>query len=217
MKTSGLFDHRYEGRNSKNLLFIWIAGLLYFITAPGHAQMNSNFLVDFTPEGAWRYTSVRETPYLSNGRVIQHQLTALGKKLNHLSVVDAPAYSQLQGELHRYLQQLETNSPDYGRLEVYHSVLLRLMQFEESIKESLAESRQRGLIQPAVADASKLHEGQQAAVLPYALLFRRQDYRSKLMHVVTSGKVTIIEHGPTYCLVQCGPHRGYMHKGMILW
>jgi len=192
------------------------AGMLYFVAAPGLAQSNSNFLIDYTREGAWRYTSVRETPYQSNGRVIQHQLAALGKKLNHLSVVDAPAYSQLQGELHGYLQRLENDSPDYGRAEVYHSVLLRLMQFEESIKESFIENRQRER-HPIAANAAKPDEGQQAAVLPYALLFRHQDHRSKLVHIVTSGKVTVLKHGPIYCLVRCGPHEGYLHKGMILW
>lgn len=200
----------------KILCWFAIAGMLYFVAAPGLAQSSSNFLIDYTREGAWRYTSVRETPYQSNGRVIQHQLTALGKKLNHLSVVDAPAYSQLQGELHGYLQRLENDSPDYGRAEVYHSVLLRLMQFEESIKESLIGKRQRDP-HPIAADAAKPDEGQQAAVLPYALLFRRQDHRSKLVHIVTNGKVTVLKHGPTYCLVRCGPHEGYLHKGMILW
>ena len=191
------------------------AGMLCLSAVPGHAQTQGNFLVEYTREGAWRYTSVRETPYQSNGRVIQHQLTALGKKLNHLSVVDAPVYSQLQGELHGYLQRLENDSPDYGRDEVYHSVLLRLMQFEESIKESLIDNRHRDP-RPIDADAAKQDEGQQAAVLPYALLFRRQDHRSKLVHIVTSGKVTILKHGPTYCLVRCGPHEGYLHKGMIV-
>ncbi|WP_461151531.1 hypothetical protein [Spirosoma pulveris] len=199
----------------KILCWFASAGMLYFVAAPGLAQSSSNFLIDYTREGAWRYTSVRETPYQSNGRVIQHQLTALGKKLNHLSVVDAPAYSQLQSDLHGYLQRLENDSPDYGRAEVYHSVLLRLMQFEESIKENLIDNRHRDP-RPIDADAAKQDEGQQAAVLPYALLFRRQDHRSKLVHIVTSGKVTILKHGPTYCLVRCGPHEGYLHKGMIV-
>ncbi|AUD06564.1 hypothetical protein [Spirosoma pollinicola] len=199
----------------KILCWFAIAGMLYFMAAPGLAQSSSHFLIDNTREGAWRYTSVRETPYQSNGRVIQHQLTTLGKKLNHLSVVDAPAYSQLQGELHGYLQRLENDSPDYGRVEVYHAVLLRLMQFEESIKEILVENRQRDshLLAP---DAIKPDEGQQAAVLPYALLFRRQDHRSKLVHIVTNEKVTVLKHGPTYCLVRCGPYEGYLHKGMIV-
>lgn len=200
----------------KILCLFAIFGMLYFVTAPGLAQSSNNYLIDNTREGAWRYTSVRETPYQSNGRVIQHQLTALGKRLNHLSVVDALAYSQLQSDLHGYLQRLESDSPDYGRADVYHSVLLRLMQFEESIRESLVENRQRDP-HPLAADGIKPDEGQQAAVLPYALLFRRQDHRSKLVHIVTSGKVTVLKHGLTYCLVRCGAHEGYLHKGMILW
>ena len=198
----------------KILCWFAIAETLYFVAAPGLAQSSSNFLIDYTREGAWRYTSVRETPYQSNGRVIQHQLTALGKKLNHLSVVDAPTYSQLQSELHGYLQRLENDSPDYGRAEVYHSVLLRLMQFEESIKESLIENRQRDP-RPIAADAAKLDEGQQAAVLPYALLFRRADYRAKLVHIVTSGKVVILKPGPDYSLVQSGSYEGYMNNAMF--
>lgn len=185
------------------------------LAVPGLGQ---SFLIDYTREGAWRYTRQAETPYQRNAQVIQHQLTTLGKKLNQLSVIDPLMYSQLQSELHGYLQRLENQPPDYGSAAVYHSVLLRLMQVEESIKETLVESRRHNLGEDAHSPAIDFQvcEGQQLAVLPYALLFQRQDYRSKLVHIVTSQSVIVLKQGSSYWLVQCGPHQGYLHRGMIV-
>lgn len=200
---------------------VWFAsaGLLSLLTAPSHAQTSNHFQIDYTREGAWRFNSFQETPYQLNGRVIQRQLISLGKKLNQLSVVNPTNYSQIQGELHGYLQRLEDNSPDYGRTDVYHAVLLRLMQFDEQIKETLVEHRCKSSDKENLAVANytpQPQEGKQTQVLPYALLFRRQHYRSKLVYIVTSQNVTVLKSGSPYCFVQSGPHQGYMHNGMIL-
>lgn len=159
-----------------------------------------------------------ETLYQINARIIQGQLTKLGKQLNHLSAVDPPVYVTLQGELADYLRRLETSPADYGNQTVYQLITLWLVQFDDRVKAALVEGRRHRFeaeSKPA-ADIMAV-EGHKALLLPYALLFRRADHRSRLQYAVRRGEqVTILESHSAYYLVECGLHKGYLPKGMVL-
>jgi hypothetical protein len=157
--------------------------------------------------------------YALNGPVIQPQLARLGKRLNHLSEVAPPVYSGLQTDLQDYPRQLARQRADYADRSTYGSIRLRLYQVEERVKAALADHTQRGpnpLTGVSESGTEQKH-GRQVLLLPYALLVRRPDYRSKLLYVVLPGEfVTIRKPGHPYCLVQWGTRKGYVNAGMIL-
>lgn len=199
--------------------FAWLilAALLSLTIGISRAQ-SQNYQLDYTREGAWRYVNQPETLYQINARIVQGQLTKLGKQLNHLSAVDPPVYVTVQEELTDYLYQLETSPADYGNQTVYQLITLRLIQFDDQVKVALVEARRHRFDAGAEPAADSMAvEGRKALLLPYALLFRRADYRSKLNYAVRRGEqVTILERHANYYLVVCGDHTGYLPKGMVL-
>lgn len=193
-------------------------GLLSTMTSYSQAQSYNNFQIDFTGEGAWRYTHHPETKHQRNGRVIQDQLTGIGKQLTRLSIVDPLAYSTLQSDLQGYLQTLDSLKADYGDPGTYQAVLLWLNGFEEHVRSALSQGRWLTMNQSEVSATPDQQNliGHTVPVYPYALLFRRADYRSKLIHLVRRGEwVKIIAIERDYYHVQCGPHKGYLGKGMV--
>lgn len=182
------------------------------------AQSYNNFQVDFTREGAWQYTHLPETSHQRNGRSIQDQLTGIGKRLTKLSVMNPPAYSVLQSDLQRYLQQLADKSADYGNAATYQAVLLWLNSFDEKIRSALSEGRWLAMHREAASDTiqEQILIGRTVTALPYGLLFRRADYRSKLVHVLLPGEVVmVLKAEREYFFVIGGDKKGYLAKAMI--
>lgn len=196
---------------------LWV-GLLLLGTNWSRAQSYNNFQIDFTREGAWRYTHVPETSHQRNGRSIQDQLTGIGKRLAKLSVTNPLAYCTLQGDLQHYLQRLADQPADYGNPATFHAVLLWLNSFDEKIRSALSEGRWLAMHQEVTSDAIQEQAliGRNATTLPYGLLFRRADYRSKLVHVLLPGEVVrVLGAEKEYCHVICGTKKGYIAKAMI--
>lgn len=201
------------------ILFLLLGGLFLFAPCPSRAQsMNGSFQIDFTREGAWRYTHQPETNHQRNGRFIQDRLTSIGKRLAQLSVMNPPAYSALQSDLQRYLQQLADKSADYGNAATYQAVLLWLNSFDEKIRSALSEGRWLSIYREATSDTIQEQAliGRNVTALPNGLLFRRADYRSKLVHVLPLGEVvTVLKAEREYYFVICGNKKGYLPKAMI--
>lgn len=196
---------------------LWV-GLLLLCANWSRAQSYNNFQIDFTREGAWRYTHVPETSHQRNGRSIQDQLTSIGKRLARLSVMNPIAYSTLQGDLQHYLQRLADQPADYGNPATYHAVLLWLNSFDEKIRSALSEGRWLAMHRDAASDTipEQALIGRTVTALPYGLLFRRADYRSKLVHVLLPDEVvTVLKAEQGYCFVICGNKKGYLPKSLI--
>ncbi|PRY35021.1 hypothetical protein CLV58_115104 [Spirosoma oryzae] len=198
---------------------VGLAGMFVIATGYGHAQ---SYRIDYTREGAWRYTHQPETAYLQHGRTIDHQLTGIGNRLNQLSVVDPPVYSIVQSALHNYLYQLEKQNPDYGNTAIYNAVLLRLMAIEKTVNGALVKGRQRAMANPTDGPLIEVHleqltPGQTLQLRPYAILFQRASYRSKVVYIVSSHEtVRLLRRNDAYQYVQCGTYRGYLGTGMII-
>ena len=200
----------------------WRMGLVsLFMIATGYGQAQS-YKTDFTREGAGRYTYQPETIYQQNGRVIDHQLRKIGNRLNRLSVANPPVYSLVQRELHDYLYRLEQQNPDYGNTAIYHAVLLRLTAIEETVNGAFSKSRQLAMADPSdvlplYPHPEELIPGGTLQLRPYAILFQRASYRSKVVHIVIGSETTrLLRRGEAYQYVQCGKHRGYLGTGMII-
>lgn len=128
------------------------------------------------------------------------------------------AYSTLQGDLQDYLQRLADQSADYGNPVTYHSVLVWLNSFDEKIRSALSEGRWLAMHRDMTSDTIQEQAliGRTVTALPYGLLFRRADYRSKLVHVLLPGEVvTVLKAEREYCLVMCGNKKGYLPKCLI--
>lgn len=199
---------------------VWLSSAWVFfgLLLPCRAQINNQDRPEHTPRGYWQKTYEPQSKYSINVQAIQHQISVLLKPLSHLSVVDPPTYALLQDDLHAYLRQLDQEKVDYGKEEIYHMVQLRLIRFDDQIKEALVESRriahEEGFVPAKMQDLPKGHK---VALRPYALLFAKPDYQSTLLHVILPREtVTILKDEGHYCQVQCALFKGYLSKGMIL-
>lgn len=197
--------------------FITSCALSVFST-PCLAQINGNDRATQLYKSSWRTPYEPKSTYLIHVEALQHQLRYLLKPLSHLSVVDPPVYSLLQENLHTYLRQLHQEGADYGKATIYQAVQLQFILFEERIKDALAENRrivyEEGFTSPKTRQLTK---GVQLTVRPYALVFKKPDYRSALRHTILPKEtVTVLKDEGTYCKVKCALHKGYVSKGMIL-
>ena len=194
------------------------AWVFWTLLLPCRAQTNSSNHIDDVPKKVWRNSYESQSGYRINGEVIKHQLKVLLKSLSHLSVVDPAMYCLLQGDLHAYIDQLEQEHADYGNPEIYHGVQLRLIRFDNQIKEALVESRRLAHETGLTPDMSQdVPKGVKVAVRPYALLFNKPDYQSTLRHIISPKEtVTVLSDRGTYCLVKCAVYTGYLSKGMIV-
>jgi len=194
-------------------------GMLWLISLSGLAQPVRFDHELASPTNSWRLDQERTLRHEANGRVVQQQLTRLGKRLTKLSVVAPPIYSTVQGELQRYLRQLQSQRPDYADSAFFVSLTLRLVQIEKQVNAALAEYRSDGItpsFSGLVSDSGQV-VGRQVQLFTCALLFHRPDYRSSVRYVVLPNDyVTLQKTGNCYSLVQCVTKKGYVYNGMIV-
>ncbi|MBO0947855.1 hypothetical protein [Fibrella forsythiae] len=195
-----------------------VTGLVLLAELPVCAQAyEGNLPVDpiratnfFEPQPA-------ETPYQEQVRMLQKQLLSEGKLLNELSVVDPSAYTALQSRLHTYLDKLEQQNPDYGQSAVHQSVRRFLQSSEEQTKAALAKGRRRLMeSNNGAGSTEELVRPENLALVAYAPLFRKADFRSRRLHIVLPGEqITPLKKVGSYYLVRCGTNKGYVHEGMV--
>ena len=198
---------------------ILLCGLILGVlpVAVGPVLYAQNPIIEAVQHSDWRYTKL-ESLYSLNQQAIQDQLTSVGKQLNHLSVVDPPVYAGLQQELQELLKQLASYPPDYGQPDTYQLIRLKLIRLNDRIKAAFADERRTAFertVPSAIDDTTGLR-GKDVLLWPYAILFRKPDYHTRIQYVLPAGEVVrILSVNRDYVRVRYRHYEGYISLRMI--